>query len=90
MPFAKASFAISTFKPASSWCTILISHAFLPGTVIQKNRVKVNILKTGPMTELEKLPVHGLKVEPMVEPRLNRIKPGRKGYRSTVSIESGF
>ena len=28
------------------------------------------------MTELEKLPVHGLKVEPMVEPRLNRIKPG--------------
>ena len=32
MLFANTSFAISTFRPASSWCTILISHAFLPAT----------------------------------------------------------
>ena len=39
MPFAKANFAISTFKPASSWWNILISHAFLPGTVVRGLRI---------------------------------------------------
>ena len=33
---------------------------------------KTNVLKTGPMTEPEKLPVHGSLVGPMVKPRLNR------------------
>ena len=31
-----------------------------------------NVLKTGPVTEPEKLPVHGSLVGPVVEPRLNR------------------
>ena len=31
-----------------------------------------NVLKIGPVTEPEKLPVHGSLVEPVVEPRLNR------------------
>ena len=34
--------------------------------------VKNNVLKIGPVTELEKLPVHGSLVGPMVEPWLNR------------------
>ena len=32
----------------------------------------INVLKTGPMTEPEKLPIHGSLVGPVVEPRLNR------------------
>ena len=31
-----------------------------------------NVLKTGPVTEAEKLSVHGSLVGPVVEPRLNR------------------
>ena len=31
-----------------------------------------NVLKTGPVTEPEKLPVHGSPVGLVVEPRLNR------------------
>ena len=34
--------------------------------------VFTNVLKTGPMTEPEKLPVHGSLVRPVVEPWLNR------------------
>ena len=33
--------------------------------------VKTNVLKTGPVTEPEKLSVHGLLVGPVVKPRLN-------------------
>ena len=32
----------------------------------------INVLKTGPVTEPEKLPVHGSLVGPVVEPWLNR------------------
>ena len=31
-----------------------------------------NVLKTGPVIEPEKLPIHGSLVEPAVEPLLNR------------------
>ena len=31
-----------------------------------------NVIKTGPVTKLEKLPVHGSLVRPTVKPRLNR------------------
>ena len=36
------------------------------------DKVFFNVLKTGPVTEPEKLPVHGSLVGPMVEPWLNR------------------
>ena len=37
-----------------------------------KTLVITNVLKTGPVTEPEKLPVHGSLVGPVVEPWLNR------------------
>ena len=37
----------------------------------KKEKVIVNVLKTGPVTEPEKLPVHGSLVGPMVELWLN-------------------
>ena len=36
------------------------------------SRIYTNVLKTGPVTEPKKLPVHDSLVGPMVEPRLNR------------------
>ena len=36
------------------------------------SRIYTNVLKTGPMTEPEKLSVHGSQVGPVVEPLLNR------------------
>ena len=33
---------------------------------------KLNVIKTGPVTEPEKLLVHGSLVGPVVEPQLNR------------------
>ena len=46
-------------------------NMFYSFSVIQV-RVKTNVLKIGPVTESEKLPVHGSLVGPMVEPWLNR------------------
>ena len=37
IPLEKASFAISMFMPLSSWCSTVISHASLPGTVSSIN-----------------------------------------------------
>ena len=36
------------------------------------SRIHTNVLKTGPVTETKKLPVHGSLVGPVVKPLLNR------------------
>ena len=46
-----------------------------------------NVLKIGSVTESEKLPIHELEAEPMVESRLNQIKPGLERLLVDVSID---
>ena len=49
---------------------INISNIFFPFIL------KSNVLKTGPVIEPEKLPVHGSLIGPPVEPLLNRYQTG--------------
>ena len=48
---------------------------------------KYNFLKTGPVTESEKLPFYGLEVELMVELWSNQIKP--RSERSLIDNRIG-
>ena len=41
------------------------------GLILGMCKVLINVLKIGPVTEPEKLPVHGSLIGPVVEPRLN-------------------
>ena len=50
----------------------LLKHDFYFKISIYRDGVKNNVLKIGPMTEPEKLPVHDSLVGPVVEPPLNR------------------
>ena len=50
----------------------IIKHSFHFVDFFLISYISSNVLKTGPVIEPEKLPVHGSLVGPTVEPRLNR------------------
>ena len=59
------------FRSITGWEHEKTHHVFIPNKVNLKC-VLNNVLKTRPVTELEKLPIQGSLVGPMVEPWLNR------------------
>ena len=64
-----------TIEKISLWLIGIITSIhciILKGVCLFSFFVESNVLKTGPVIEPEKLPVHGSLVGPAVEPLLNR------------------